>query len=92
MEQLIIGIQFRQYIFNPFRIGVCNKDLSKFMICHQSDDLFYPVGVKLIKYIIQQKDGVKTIYPANEIKLGKLQGYQEGLLLPLASNPLNRVA
>ena len=61
------------------------------MICHQPDDLFYPVSIKLIKYIIQQKDWVKTIHLANKIKLGKFQGNQECLLLSLASNPFDRV-
>ena len=85
MEQLIINGQLAQDVLNACGIGIRDEDLTEFMLGHQSDDLLHTFGIKLIKNIIEQKDGMETVHLPDEIKLAKLQGYQECFLLALAS-------
>ena len=79
------------HIFCSVSMGVADKNLTKIIILHQSDDMGDPVFVQLIKDIIQQKNrgGVRQLL--DKMKLCQFQGYQKGFLLPLAPKFFNGV-
>ena len=38
-----------------FPIGVCNKDLSELVACHQFHDLLHAVGIELVEDVVEQE-------------------------------------
>ena len=53
LEYLVFCRNLLQNTLQTYLIGIGDKNLAKMVFCHQTDDLFHPVCIKFIKYIMQ---------------------------------------
>jgi hypothetical protein len=36
-------------------VGIRNKDLPEVIACHQTDNLFYPLGIQFVEDVVKQE-------------------------------------
>ena len=74
-------------------VRIRDENLSELISCHETHDLFHPLGIQLVEDIIEQEEwGSLRVRALEEIKLREFQGDHECLVLPLAALALHLMA
>jgi hypothetical protein len=93
MENMWLVWRVLQDVCEVLTVGVGDENLSE---VRTVDEVYYSLNTLTIKFVedvVEQQDRflVEHVGIAKEERLSELQRQQEGLLLTLASDPLDRV-
>src|SRR5258708_1253543 len=84
-------VHFHQRSFQPFAVGIGNKQLSLVLYAYPMQEVVHAALVEFFEYIVEQQYGRETFKRFQQFKLGQLKGKEQAFALSLRSRCFKRL-